>query len=236
MRMRFALLLAAWLVTVVTHAADSTSPESTKKPRLLAQNKTKPNAGGEKPAAAAVSNEQEVVVLEFVGEHHAELAELLTNLKESRPKEFQKAVRELLRVRDRLAPMKKNNLRRYELELNVWKAESRIQLLAARLQMSDSKDLRDQLRTALNEQYDRKLTLLKFERDSFQERADKAAAQLKKFDQERSQSIDRQLEVLMKPVQAKASKSDKKPAAASAKTDAKPTAPAKANPKSDKQP
>jgi hypothetical protein len=138
------------------------------------------------------------VVLEFVREHQPELAELLTHLKEGRPKEYHKAIRDLSRARDRLFQMRKNNAARYDIELSLWKIETRVQLLAARLQMSESKELREQLRAALGEQIDARISLLKLERDQVQERLNKANAQLKKLDSERSQLIDRQLQVLTK--------------------------------------
>lgn len=196
------------------------------KSNLLAQNQAKPKADAAKPKVdatkaeakpAPLNAESETAVLEFVREHHAELAGLLENLKDSRPKEYQKAVRDLTRVRERLAQYKKNNQPRYDLELAMWKAESRTQLLAARLQMNDSSELREQLQASLNDQYDRKLAILKFERDMHQERLNKANEQLQKTDAERSQMIERQMQVLLKssptkPAANKPVKTDKQPA------------------------
>lgn len=167
---------------------------STNKPseRKVAQ------AGKEKPGKSKPSqgDAAEADVLEFVREHHPELADLLSQLKENHPKEYQKAVQDLSRVRQRLHAMKKNDNSRYDLELAVWKAETRVQLLAARLQMGSTTELREQLRAALNEQMDLRLTVLKHERDQAKDRIGKLDAQIKKLDNERSETVDRQLQAL----------------------------------------
>lgn len=175
--------------------------------RVLAQAKP-----GKKPAASDTVDKSEAGVLEFVREHHPELAGLLESLKENRPKEYQKAIRDLTRVRDRLANI--NDKRRYELELAIWKTESRIQLLAARLQMGDKDELRDQLREALNEQIDLKVSLLKHERDQARQRLERMETQLQKLDEDRSQVVQRQLDVLTRQSETTSAKEPvKKPAA-----------------------
>ena len=158
---------------------------------------TTDKAKGNKPEPGNVlSAAAEQEVLAFVREHHPELVKLLSQLSESRPKEYQKALRDLSRVRDRLGQIKRNHTERYELELAVWKAESRIQLLAARMHMGASNELRDQLHTALQEQAELKLGLLRLERGLAQDRVDRIDAQIKKLEQDRSQVIDRQVQAI----------------------------------------
>lgn len=177
--------------------------------RPLAQATRNKSGKPNKPVTAAVDAKAEANVLEFVREHHAELADLLAQLKETRPKEYQKAIRDLSRVRERLHAMKKNDNSRYDLELAIWKAETRVQLIAARLHMGDKSELRDELRGALNEQIDLRLALLKHERQQAKERLDRLDAQIKRLDSERSQTIERQVKNLTR------SPADKKPAAKS---------------------
>ena len=191
------LLLCLWTSTVMS--ADDRDVPPTPKQRLLAQAVKEPAKNGVGEKAIVLDAGQEASAVAFVRENHAELASLLDNLKESRPKEYQKAVRDLARVRERLAQMKANNGARYDLELSVWKTESRIQLLAARLHMSDSQELRDQIRQAINERFDLKLAVLKLERDMFRDKADKAEAQIQKLDQQRSDMIEKQMQALAKP-------------------------------------
>jgi hypothetical protein len=180
-------------------------------PRKVAQaTKPMPKAAAQQPLVEAAEED----VIEFVREHHPELGELLGQLKESRPKEYQKAIRDLSRVRERLRAMKTNDDERYQLELSMWKTETRIQLLAARLQMQDkdSAEARDQLREALSEQIDIRLALLKHERQMAKERLAKLDAQIERLDKERSQTIDKQLQTLTKAPPKPAEKPVKKPA------------------------
>jgi hypothetical protein len=186
--------------------ADDGSPA--KPPRKIAQAAKGPQKPLTKDAAQEVA---EGDVREFVREHHPELADLLDQLKESRPKEYQKALRDLARVRERLQSMKKSDDERYQLELSIWKAETKIQLLAARLQMGDNAELRDQLRQAISEQVDLRLTVMKHERELAKERLSKLDAQIERFDKERSQHIDKQLQSLTR-VEKAPEKPVKKPA------------------------
>ena len=185
-------------------------------PRKMAQaSKDKPAKSKLPPIDAKAEND----VLEFVREHHPELAELLSQLKENHPKEYQKAVQDLSRVRQRLHAMKRNDDRRYDLELSVWKAETRIQLLAARLHMGDNAELREQLRVALNEQMDLRLELLKHERDLAKDRIGKLDAQIKRLDSDRSDAVERQLQTLTAKSAPKTGEKPNKP-----KTETKPPA------------
>lgn len=201
----FAFIFALLLISAPLLRAGDSAPSSSRK--LAQAAKAKP--GKAKPGQ--IDAKAEADVLEFVGEHHPELAELLAQLKDNHPKEYQKAVQDLSRVRQRLHSMKKNDDRRYELELSIWKAETRIQLLAARLQMGGNAELRDQLRTALNEQTDLRLALLEHEREQAKERVRRLEAQIKRLDNDRSQAVERQLQALTKS-SAAGSKKGEKPA------------------------
>lgn len=204
--------------------ADDGGSDSVKGANKVAQAPAAKAAKGANPPPP-LDKKAEADVLEFVREHHAELADLLKQLKDSRPREYQKAVRDLSRVRNRLFNMQKNNEKRFELELTVWKAETRVQLIAARLHMGDRAELREELRTALNEQMDLRLQLLKYEREQVQDRLAKVEGQIKRFEQDRSEVIERQLQTLTKAAEVKS-----KAAAKPTKTPAKPQTEKRAKP------
>jgi flagellar motor protein MotB len=191
------ILLIAAPVAAEDGASVSASPA---RGRQVAQAKTEKGKGNKPESGSTISSpmsgDAEQEVLTFVREHHPELVKLLSQLSESRPKEYQKALRDLSRVRDRLGQVKRNHAERYELELAVWKTESRIQLLAARMHMGGSDELRDELRTALEEQAELKLGLLRLERSVAQDRLNKIDAQIKRLDQDRSHMIERQLQAI----------------------------------------
>lgn len=169
--------------------ADAQSATSKPAPR-------KPTAG---PAKSLVMTpEREATATVFVKQHHPELAELLIHLKDSSPKEYERAIRDLYRASERLAQVQERDSQAYELELNLWKARSRAQLLNARLQMADDEEVRRQLRAAVTEAYDLRLQILSRERDKFAEKAKNLENQIERLTQRREEAIENQLQQLTK--------------------------------------
>ncbi len=89
-----------------------------------------------KETPLAITPEREAAVNTFVSLHHAELESLLKKLKTSNPKQYDKAVRELYLTSERLAQLHESEPQRYELELQAWQVQSRVQLLTAKITMS----------------------------------------------------------------------------------------------------
>ena len=58
----------------------------------------------------------------------------------------------------------------YELEVKLWTAQSRVQLLAARLKMGDSDTIKKELREALAHQIEARLDVLKHQKQQATER------------------------------------------------------------------
>jgi phytoene dehydrogenase-like protein len=153
----------------------------------------------EKPkAAAAVTAQQEAEVMQFLRQHHTELAELLGHLQLSRPADYTRAVRDLWHARERLRQFEKGDGDRYELELQSWVVESKIQLLVARLAMSDSPALRDELHRLLADQLDLKVRSLQIERDRTAERLRKLDEQLQRFAGNRAEVLEKEFSSLTK--------------------------------------
>ena len=178
-----ALLLLVSTVAVVT-AADAGPKPATKKER------TKP--------AVAVTAQQEAEVLQFLRQHHTELADLLGHLQLSRPADYNRAIRDIGHARERLRQFEKGDGERYELELQSWVIQSKIQLLVARLAMSDSESLRDELRHLLAEQFDLKLRLSQVERDRTAERLQKLDEQLRRLADSRAELLEKEFLSLTK--------------------------------------
>lgn len=152
-------------------------------------------------AATTITPEREAAVLKFVEQHHPELAALLSSLKAGNAKEYQRALRDLFRVSERLAQFYGRDPQRYDLELRLWQAQSRMDLLAARLQMSGNAELRTQLEQSLAEQFSLRQSLLRLERERAAERLKKLDQQLEALDASRDELLDRQLRQLVdKPV------------------------------------
>src|SRR5262245_28418868 len=121
----------------------------------------------------AVTPEREAAVTTFVQRNHPELAELLRYLKNGQPSEYERAIREISRTIERLTLISERDSLQYELEVAAWTAQSRVQLLAAKLKMESTDELQKELRTALAAQNDAKLALLKHERQKASDRLSK---------------------------------------------------------------
>jgi len=144
----------------------------------------------------AVTAEQEAEVLQFLRQHHTELADLLGHLQATRPAEYNRAIRDLGHARERLRQFEKSDSARYELELQSWVIQSKIQLLVARLAMSDSESLRDEVRQLLAEQFDLKLRYAKSERERTAERLQKLDEQVQRMSANRADMLDKEYQTL----------------------------------------
>lgn len=117
------------------------------------------------PKTTTISDEQEKSILAFVSMHDSSLHGLLGNLKTSRPKDYQKALVDLNRATDRLAQVKRNRPHAYDLEVKKWQAQSKIQVLSAKLTMNPNPETRKQLRLAIAERADLELQVLRADRE-----------------------------------------------------------------------
>jgi chaperonin cofactor prefoldin len=165
----------------------------------LAQQGTVPAKSGPKAKAKqplTITPEREAAALNFVERNHAELTGLLAHLKTDQPKQYEQAIKEIFRVTERLAGVQERDPLLYELEVKLWTAQSRVQLLAARLKMGTSEGLKDELREALAEQIDARLAVLKHQKQQAAERLAKMEADLRQLEANKEQAIERQLEVL----------------------------------------
>jgi hypothetical protein len=122
--------------------------------------------------------------------HHAELAELLEQLKATNVPEYQRAIRDLFQSSEHLAQIEERNPQKYELELQNWKLNSRIQVLVARLSMQPSKTLEDDLRQVLAEKVEAREQLLLYEYQKAQAKLAEAGTQLEEFRQDRPKLVD----------------------------------------------
>jgi len=143
-----------------------------------------------------VTPQQEADVLQFLRQHHTELAELLGHLQVTRPADYSRAIRDIGHSRERLRQFEKGDRLRYELEVQSWALESKIQLLVARLAMSDSESLREELRRLLADQFDLKLQLAKLERERMAERLQKLDEQVQRMSGNRADLLEREFQSL----------------------------------------
>lgn len=183
-------------------APAKTAPEKTKE--QLAKEREAANA---KARQITITPEREAAVVSFVERNHPELAELLAHLKTNQPKEYERAVRDLFRVTEKLAMVHERDDRQYDLEIKAWKAQSRAQLVVARLKMTDPEsadndELKKQLREILAEQMQARLDVLKLERERVTGRLEKLNDDIGRLERDRESVIDMHLKNLTNQVNA----------------------------------
>jgi hypothetical protein len=183
-------------------ATEKPVPEKSKE-QLLKEK----DAANAKARQITITPEREAAVVSFVERNHPELAELLAHLKTNQPKEYDRALRDLFRVTEKLAMVHERDDRQYGLEIKAWKAQSRAQLLVARLKMTepesgDAEELKKQLREALAEQMQARLDVLKLDRERVTGRLEKLNDDITRLERDRESVIDMHLKNLTNQVNA----------------------------------
>ncbi len=192
------LMLAGELLAQSSSSGSATS-QSSKTPAKGGVTEKLTGVTSSKPRSSGLTPEREAAAMTFVRQHHAELVELLRYLKEQQPTAYEQAVMDLFRASERLAQQQEQNLERYEIDLELWKTESRIELLAARLKMAgrdspEGESLAPQLKSLLEQRHDLRQERLLFERRKLAERAERLDRQLAAMKENREQSINRELQ------------------------------------------
>ncbi len=143
--------------------------------------------------------EREAAARTFVRQHHPSLAALLVELKKANEREYQRAMRDLFRTSERLANMRQSDQQRYDLEIKLWKTQSRVQLLVARLRMSggdNRQSLRAELATELKRQAEVRVEILRREREKLTVRLEKIDQQIENYTTGSDEYVEKQLRLL----------------------------------------
>jgi hypothetical protein len=165
---------------------------------------------GDQPTA----EEREAIALAFVREHHPELALLLDPLKTMKPVQYQKAIAELFQVSRNLANLAKNDPKRYEARLAVWKARSRVEVIAASLASSPSTELESQLKAAIENHVDAQLNEQRLERSFVQERLKALNESIERLESNHDSLIESRFQGLIKKGQRDRRQNEGQPAPA----------------------
>lgn len=189
--------------------------------------------------SARLDPAEEKEALQFVREHHAELARLLPQLKRSSPREYRSAVNDLYKTSRRLAARAERHPPRYQSELKAWKLQSRIDVLVARLSMSQSKELVAELRGLLEDEAALRREMLVEEQQRALERARQLEQTIANMKARQDEQVEQELSRLLRraghrpPVKnGEPSQQAKKPVGNSQGEEASPspTTPKKKNP------
>lgn len=178
---------------------DAPNGKGQEKDRTKAQDKSKDKAKS-RDQDKSKEKEREAAALAFAGLHHPELTGLVEQLKESNPAEYQRAIRDLSRTRERLAQIEQKEPQRYELELSAWKISSRIRLIVARLTMARDPALEQELRDALAQQAGIRLDLLMLEQEQLKARLKKLDAQIEKTRTDRDEQAKKDFDTVIRSI------------------------------------
>lgn len=170
---------------------------------------------------APLTLERETAALKFVEQHHAELAELLAALKPTSPAQYAQAMQDLFRASERINLARSRDPRRFELELQIWKTQSRRDLVAVRLRMARTPELESQLRQLIHEHLELQQALMRMERDRVAERLRKLDEQLASGN--RTEQVEQQFQQLVSRPRTGPKAAAKNPVKSTSKPSAKPT-------------
>jgi hypothetical protein len=152
-------------------------------------NTVRPNAARPIP----LSKERETAALAFAREHHPELAALIDKLRHDNRRDYDRALRELSQASERLTRLKKQAPDQYELSLAAWKLDSRAQLLAARMTVSQTPGLEAELKQVLSDRADIRLKEYKSEYARLQDRMTKLKASMQALETDKTAMVEKDL-------------------------------------------
>ncbi len=190
-------------VTPANVPSTSTARPSAEGAKLVAQAapKASPLDQAGRPVPLEVTPEREAAALSFVRQHHPELAGLLVHLKRGNSRQYEQAMRELFRTSERLAQFKERDSERYELELEIWKQESQIRLLVARMTMKPNDPaMQEKLRAMLLDRVDLRIKRQRFERDRLAARLERLESDIDSLESERGALADQSFKELLQSV------------------------------------
>lgn len=170
-------------------------PASANQPQRASAQAEPAAKAAQQPARAArplaITPQREAAAVSFAQEHHPELAKLLVHLKRNNKREYERAIRELFRTSERLAQAKERDNARYELEVEIWKVESQIRLLVARLTMNGNDvEMQEKLRSLLVERVDLRIRRHRMERDRLAARLERLEENITRLENERETLVD----------------------------------------------
>ena len=158
--------------------------------------------------------------LAFAAEHHPELVPLLERLRRDAPAEFNAAIADLEKTRERLAKLSDRQPERQAAALAEWKLSSRIRLSLARLATHPSAEAEAELRELVATRARNRAALMRAERERVATQLERLTDQLADFDRDPEAAIAREFET----VRAKAVRGGKRNKPGSAAGGKKPRA------------
>jgi hypothetical protein len=153
--------------------------------------------------------QSEADAIAFVQEHHPELVSLLQSLKSMRQKEYEMAIREIVRTKKRLEGLAKREADLYTMELDAWKLKSKIDLMMAKAIARDKAFDKLVLRELLSQNIENQKKRWKHEQSTLTKRQEQLVELLGRTEGHESERVDQQLSVHLKNIDSKVGKAKK---------------------------
>lgn len=192
--------------------ANARQSEKSESLKTEVQAGAKNNSGSKVPGVsqAPIGRKRELAALKFAREHHRDLADLLKGLRKTDEQSYQTGLRSLTRDAERISKIADRDEERYQLAVEVWKADSRIRLEIARLSMSPDEDVESRLRPLLLQKRVARIDVLELERSRAFDRMNKCDEQLEMLKGNRDERIAQEIKRVIKQIANRLKKTKQK--------------------------
>lgn len=186
-----------YCTTSLTSTADDESKVSPPNGKVIAAQSK------ESSDSAPALEERESLALKFVEVHDPALAGLLQVLKAMKPKEYDTAINEITKVRKRLEQLQSRDKPLYEVDLEGWKLQSKIDMMMARAVAKEQTLDEKALRELVKKRHENQVNRLRIEQDNLKTREKQIQESLERLQNNESERLDQQVSALIKKVDAK---------------------------------
>jgi hypothetical protein len=165
------------------------------------------NTSAAKTPQPTVDREIEAKSLELVNAHLPELRGVLKRLRADKPREYDRAIRDLAKSARKLEQAKNRDEHLYDIEVESLKAQNQVNLLTATLKVRDRQSDRQRLREAAARLQQAQLARARYDVELYRQRLQRAQQQLDAAQgrlESRDSDPDQQLEKLYQVLLRKA--------------------------------
>ncbi len=160
---------------------------------------TKAQTTAAEPHLPVFTEEREAAALTFVRRHYPDLLPLLERVRRADWKRYQQEICEIFQFSEALTELRIRDERRYQLELERWKTESRALVLVARLSTSNSAEkpaLQSDLRDAAKRLVELDMELLRLRIEELERELAEARDEMGRAEEKRDLRIQERYQFL----------------------------------------
>lgn len=146
----------------------------------------------------AENSVDESPLLEFVEKHQPPLLKLLKFMKKKQPQQYENALKELARVKQRLSALEKRDSESYAIELELWQVRSKLRMLVAEIVVSEKgsqEKLKQQLHELVEKEIDLDTARMKLEQQRLEQRLSVVQSQLTERAEDREQVVSKAIKI-----------------------------------------